>query len=291
MSTFINDYDVWYSEYYMDDDVKLSLKVDVLYNEQTPFQKLSIMHNRSFGNFLTLDGFIQVTERDEFIYHEMICHVPMAVNPGVKRVLIIGGGDGGTAREISRYPSIEKIDMIELDEAVVKACKQYIPQTASIFSTEPRLNLRFGDGLAFVKNAEEKSYDLVIVDSTDPEGPGESLFTEAFYSDCYRILTDDGILINQHESAFYDDEREYMKDAHKKVRDLFPISKVYGFNIGSYASGYWYFGFASKKYDPISDHKAQEWEKLNLKTKYYNSEIHEGSFALPEYVKELLKQA
>ena len=288
MDFFEKVYDIWYSEYCMDDDVKLSMKVDFLHGEQTPFQKLTILRNESFGAILTLDGFVQVTERDEFVYHEMIAHVPMAVNPDIKRALIIGGGDGGTAREIARYASVEKIDMVELDEAVVRACEKYIPQTAAVFSTEPRLNLRFEDGLAFVRNAKDSSYDLVIVDSTDPEGPGESLFTDAFYRDCYRILSDDGILINQQESAFYDDERAYMRDAHQKIKAVFPIAKVYGFNIPSYASGYWYFGFASKKYDPVKDHRAAEWEALSLKTKYYNSELHKGCFALPNYVKELL---
>jgi spermidine synthase len=212
----------------------------------------------------------------------------MAVNPGIRKVLIIGGGDGGTAREVSRYSGVEKIDMIEIDEAVVRACEKYLPQTASILSKEPRLDLKFEDGLKFVKNADSGAYDLIIVDSTDPTGPGESLFTEDFYRDCYRVLGDDGILINQHESAFYIEEREHMKNAHEKIRKIFPIAKVYGFNIPTYASGYWYFGFASKKYHPVEDHKKEEWEKRGLKTKYYNSDIHKGSFALPNYVKEIL---
>jgi spermidine synthase len=288
MTNYKNVYDIWYSEYCME-DVKLSLKVDVLYTEQTPYQKISIMKNKTFGTFLTIDGYIQVTERDEFIYHDMICHVPMAVNPGIRRVLIIGGGDGGTAREVSRYKSVERIDMVELDEAVVNACKKYLPQTAAVFTEEPRLNLMFCDGLDFVKKAGDKSYDLVIVDSTDPEGPGERLFTENFYRDCHRILAKDGILINQHESAFYSDVREDMIDAHNKIKEIFPIAKVYGFNIPTYASGYWYFGFASKKYGPMEDHNALAWENLGIKTKYYNSEIHKGCFALPNYVKELIQ--
>ena len=288
MSNFTEWSDIWYSEYCME-DVKMSYKVDIIHSEQTPFQKLSIMKSDTFGTIMTLDGYVQVTERDEFIYHEMISHVPMAVNPGIKRVLIIGGGDGGTAREISRYASLEKIDMVEIDEAVVRACKKYMPQTAGVFSAEPRLRLRFEDGLAFVKNAADSSYDLIIVDSTDPEGPGGSLFTVEFYRDCFRVLSDDGILINQHESAYYDEEREDMKKAHKKIREIFPIAKVYGFNIATYASGYWYFGFASKKYDPLEDHRPSGWEKLGLKTRYYNSEIHKASFALPNYVREILQ--
>ena len=289
MEHFNDWYDLWYSEY-CERDVKVSYKVDFLHSEQTPFQKLEILRNDTFGTFMTLDGLVQVTEKDEFIYHEMICHVPMAVNPAIKSVLIIGGGDGGTAREISRYGHIEKIDMIEIDEAVVKACKKYIPKTAAVLSEEPRLNLKFEDGIAFVKNAEDKSYDLILVDSTDPEpdAPGEGLFTREFYRDCFRILADDGILVNQHESAFYNDERKFMKNAHEMIKGVFPVAKVYGFNIPTYASGYWYFGFASKKYDPVADHNAAEWENFGLKTGYYNSEIHKACFALPNYVKKLL---
>ena len=290
MGNFNEWHDIWYSEYCMK-DVKLSYKVDFLLSEQTPFQKLEIMRNGTFGTFMTLDGFVQVTERDEFIYHEMISHVPMAVNPDIKKVLIIGGGDGGAAREVSRYGSIEKIDMIEIDEAVVSACKKYIPKTADILSSEPRLNLKFEDGIAFVKKAEGKSYDLILVDSTDPEpdAPGAGLFTAEFYGDCFRILTDDGILINQHESAFFDEEREDMKRAHKMLKGIFPIAKVYGFNIPTYASGYWYFGFASKKYDPLIDHKTEDWEKFGIKTNYYNADIHKACFALPNYVKDILE--
>ncbi|MCL2437182.1 MAG: polyamine aminopropyltransferase [Clostridiales bacterium] len=289
MPGLIKNHDTWYSEYYSEDDVKLSLKVEVLHAEQTPFQKLVMMRNETFGTFMMLDGFIQVTQKDEFIYHDMICHVPMAVNPGIKRVLIIGGGDGGTAREVARYAAVEKIDMIEIDEAVVRACQKYIPQTSEVLSKDSRINLMFEDGLAFVRNAAAKSYDLIIVDSTDPEGPGESLFSEAFYRDCYRALGDDGILINLHESALFDGDKQYFKNAHKKIKEVFPIAKVYGFNLPTYGSGYWYFGFASKKYHPIDDHKAAEWEKLGIKTKYYNSELHKGCFALPNYVKEILE--
>jgi len=289
MGELNKNHDIWFSEYYVEDDVKLALKVEVLLSEQTPFQKLMIMKNETFGTFMTLDGYTQVTERDEFIYHDMICHVPMAVNPNIKKVLIIGGGDGGTAREVARYSAVEKIDMIEIDEAVVRACQKHIPQTADVFSREPRLNLKFEDGLAFVKNAADSSYDLIIVDSTDPEGPGESLFTVEFYKDCFRVLADDGILINQHECAFFDGDEEYMKRAHKKIKEIFPIARVFGFNMPTYASGYWYFGFASKKYDPVDGHKASEWEKLGIKTKYYNSDIHKGSFALPNYVNEVLQ--
>ena len=286
---FIN-HDLWYSEHSVSNEVRFALRLtEVLHSEQTLFQDLKLYKNPCFGTFMTLDGYIQLTEKDEFIYHDMICHPAMAVNPNIKRVLVIGGGDGGTAREVARYSRVEPLDMVEIDGSVVEACKKYMPSTAKVFTEEPRLNLIIGDGLKFVEQAPDKAYDLILVDSTDPTlGPGEDLFTMEFYQNCYRILSDDGILINQHEGAFYDGDVEEMKKAHKKIKNTFPIARVYGFNIPTYASGYWYFGFASKKYDPVADLKAEAWESLGLKTKYYNTDLHKGAFALPTYVKDIL---
>lgn len=283
------NHDIWYSEYYMDDDVKLSLNVEeILHVEQSPFQNIQIFKNKTFGVFMVLDGYTQVTEKDEFVYHDMITHPAMAVNPDIKNVLIIGAGDGGTVREIARYNTIEKIDMVEIDEAVVKVCQKYMPSTSAILDKEPRLNLMFRDGLQFVKDAPDGAYDLILVDSTDPDGPGEGLFSIEFYNDCYRILSEKGILINQHEGAFFDGDVAEMKKAHAKIKKTFPIAKVFGFNTPTYASGYWYFGFASKVYDPLADLNAAKWNELGLKTKYYNTELHKGAFALPNYVQEIL---
>jgi len=287
MLTKIND--MWYSEYH-DYDVKFSTEItEVLLQEQTPFQYLQMLKSDTFGTFMTLDGYIQLTEMDEFVYHDMICHPAMAVNPSIKRVLVIGGGDGGTAREVARYKHIVKLDMVEIDGAVVDACIKYMPPTSSVLTNEPRLNLIIGDGLAFVRDAPDNSYDLILVDSTDPFGPGEDLFTIEFYNNCSRVLSEDGILINQHEGAFYEGDVLQMKKAHSKIKEVFPIAKVYGFNVPTYASGYWYFGFASKKYDPIADLKADKWAEFGLDTRYYNSELHKGAFALPNYVKKILE--
>ncbi|MDD2483599.1 MAG: polyamine aminopropyltransferase [Eubacteriales bacterium] len=283
------NHDIWYSEYYMDDDVKLSLNLEeILHVEQSPFQKIQLFKNKTFGVFMVLDGYTQVTEKDEFVYHDMITHPAMAVNPDIKNVLIIGAGDGGTVREIARYKTIEKIDMVEIDEAVVRACQKYMPTTADILDKEPRLNLMFRDGLQFVKDAPDAAYDLILVDSTDPDGPGEGLFSVEFYNDCYRILSEKGILINQHEGAFFDGDIVEMKKAHSKIKKVFPVAKVFGFNTPTYASGYWYFGFASKVYDPLADLKADQWNALGLKTRYYNTDLHKGAFALPNYVQEIL---
>ena len=279
--------DRWFAEYHAP-DVKLALEAELLYQEQTPYQKLAVLRNRSFGVFLALDGFVQSTERDEFIYHDMICHPALAVNPNIKRVLIIGGGDGGTAREVARYPQIQSIDMVEIDEAVCRACQRFLPQMADVFSSEPRLNLLIGDGVAFVAAAKDATYDLIIVDSTDPIGPGEGLFSHKFYADCNRILSDQGILINQHESAFYDNDATELRRAHQKIAANFPIARIYGFNMPTYASGYWYFGFASKQLDPLADLQAEYWRSLGLKSDYYNIEVHRAAFAMPNYVRRIL---
>lgn len=282
--------DLWYSEF-QDKNVKLSIKVkEQLYSEQTPFQKIDFFNSETFGKLFTLDGYIMITEKDEFIYHDMITHVPMAVNPDCKKVLIIGGGDGGTAREISRYKHIEKIDMVEIDERVVRLCQKYFPQTSVALDKDPRINLMFTDGLEFVKKSPEGYYDLILVDSTDPIGPGEGLFTFEFYHNCFRALNENGILINQHESPYYDDYAKEMKRAHEKIKEVFPIAEVYQFHMPTYASGHWLFGFASKKLHPVRDVQMEKWKKFGLYTKYYNPELHFGAFALPTYVQELLKK-
>ncbi|CAI3668716.1 polyamine aminopropyltransferase [Clostridium neonatale] len=279
--------ELWYTEKHTD-NVKLSIKIDkALYSEETEFQRIDILESKEFGRIFTLDGLMMVTEKDEFIYHDMIVHVPMATNPNIKNVLVIGAGDGGTIRELTRYSSVEKIDMVEIDRRVVEVCKEYLQQTACKLDDE-RVNIFYEDGLKFVRN-KENEYDLIIVDSTDPFGPGEGLFTKEFYGNCYKALTEDGILVNQHESPYYDYYAKSMQDAHEKIYGLFKIHKVYQAHIPTYPSGHWLFGFASKKYDPIKDLNAEAWGKLDIKTKYYNTDIHVGCFALPTYVKELLK--
>ena len=279
----------WYTEYHQS-DVRFSIGLKRhLYSEKTPFQQIDFYDSETFGKFFTLDGLMMVTEKDEFIYHEMIVHTPLAVNPFIKKVLVIGGGDGGTCRELLRYPSIERIDLVEIDERVVRLCQEYLPQTASCFEKDPRLHLYFEDGVAFVQKAPPKSYDLIIVDSTDPIGPGEGLFTYAFYKCCRALLTEEGILINQHESPYYSDDAEEMKRTHRKLSQTFPIAKVYQFHMPTYPSGHWLFGFASNTLDPIKDLKASYWEGLGLATKYYNTQLHVGAFMLPTYVKDELE--
>lgn len=283
--------DLWYSEY-QTDDVKLSIRVArQVYSEKTPYQQLDFFDSDTFGRFFTIDGLMMVTERDEFAYHDMITHVPMAVNPDAKRVLIVGGGDGGTAREMCRYKTVTGIDLVDIDERVIRACQKYLPYTAKELDHDPRIHMYFEDGFDFVRDVPDAAYDLILVDSTDPVGPGEGLFTREFYENCARILTENGILINQHESPFYDTNEHEMLRAHAKLKNVFPIARVYQFHMPSYPSGHWLFGFASKKLDPILDFQRERWEALGLHTRYYNTDLHTAAFALPTYVREKLARA
>ena len=276
----------WFSEMHTP-NVKLSIRVDKqLYSGQSEFQRIDVFESPEFGRFLTLDGYMMLTEKDEFIYHEMIVHVPMAVHPRVRRVLVIGAGDGGVIRELTRYPDIEQIDMVEIDPLVVEVCREYLPKTAGELD-DSRVSIYYEDGLKFVRRCENL-YDLIIVDSTDPFGPGEGLFTREFYGNCFKALKEDGIMVNQHESPFYDDDAHACQRAHKNIAASFPIHKVYQAHIPTYPSGHWLFGFASKKYHPLRDLNETRWNMRGLGCRYYTTTLHKGAFYLPRYVEELL---
>ncbi|HIT12864.1 MAG TPA: polyamine aminopropyltransferase [Candidatus Scatomonas merdigallinarum] len=278
---------LWFSEM-QTPNVKFSIRVErQLYSGQSEFQRIDVFESPEFGRFLTLDGYMMLTERDEFIYHEMITHVPLAVHPKVKRVLVIGAGDGGVIRELVRYPEIEDIDLVEIDELVVEVCRKYLPQTACRLD-DPRVHIHYEDGLKYIRSCEDE-YDLILVDSTDPFGPGEGLFTREFYGNCFKALKDDGIMINQHESPFYAEDAAACQSMHKLIVESFPISKIYQAHIPTYPSGHWLFGFASKKYHPLRDLDETRWNLRGLSCKYYTTTLHKGAFYIPAYVERLLK--
>jgi spermidine synthase len=278
--------ELWYTEE-QTENVRFSMKVrEHLFSKKSAFQQVDIFDTCEFGKVMAIDGLVMVTEKDEFIYHEMITHVAMAVNPEIRSVLVIGGGDGGTVREISRYGTIDKIDMVEIDELVVEAAVEHLPVTACRLK-DPRVILFYEDGLEFVKG-KKNLYDLIIVDSTDPIGPGEGLFTKTFYEDCYTALTEKGILVNQNESPFYEQNAREMIRANDKIKEIFPVAEAYQYHMPTYPSGHWLFGFASKGLHPLDDFNSERWEKLGIKTKYYNVELHRGAFALPNYVREMI---
>jgi spermidine synthase len=278
--------ELWFTENHTP-NVRFGVKIkEHLISTESDFQKIDIFDTYEFGKMLTIDGLIMVTEKDEFVYHEMIVHVPMASNPNIKRVLVVGGGDGGTVRELTRYPHIEQIDMVEIDQKVVEVCQTFIPQTASKLK-DTRVTLYFEDGIQFIKKMDQ-AYDLIIIDSTDPIGPGEGLFTESFYKDCYAALTEEGIMINQNESPYYEKERRELVRANKKIKNVFPIVSIYQFFMTTYPSGHWLFGFNSKSINPLNNN-IDLWNQQGIQTKYYNTDLHKGSFMLPNYVKEMIR--
>ncbi|MBQ8078786.1 MAG: polyamine aminopropyltransferase, partial [Oscillospiraceae bacterium] len=279
--------DFWFSEMHTH-NVKMSIRVEKqLFSGQSDFQRIDVFESAEFGRFLTSDGSVIFSEADEFTYDEMIVHVPMAVHPHVKKVLVIGGGDGGVARELSYYDEIEEIDVVEPDELFVQVCQEYFPDNAKGLD-DPRVKLHYRDGLRFLRGKQDE-YDLIINDSTDPFGHTAGLFTKEFYGSCYKALHEDGIMVYQHGSPFFDEDEEACRAMHRKAFRSFPISRVYQAHIPTCPSGYWLFGFASKKYHPLHDLDARRWRDRHLKTWYYTTNLHMGAFMLPKYVEDLLE--
>ena len=280
--------ELWFSEFHAP-DVKHSIRVNRhLYSKKSEYQQIDIFDTPEFGRVLALDGSVMLTERDEFIYDEMITHVPMSVHPGVRDVLVIGAGDGGVVKELTRYDSVKSIDLVEMDEQVIEACRAYLPENASRLD-DSRVHIYYDNALRFIRRCTD-AYDLIIVDSTDPFGPSEGYFTREFYGICYNALREDGIMVNQQGSPFYKHDAEAMQRSHKRIVNTFPISRVYQAHIPTYAAGYWLFGFASKKYHPIDDFDDKKWKALNLRTKYYTTKLHIGAFYLPAFLENMLQE-
>ncbi|MDE5753242.1 MAG: polyamine aminopropyltransferase [Oscillospiraceae bacterium] len=280
--------DFWFSEMYTH-NVKMSVRVEKqLFSGESDFQRIDVFESEEFGRFLTSDGSVIFSEKDEFTYDEMIVHVPMAVHPHVQKVLVIGGGDGGVARELSYYTEIEEIDVVEPDELFVQVCREFFPDNARGLD-DPRVKVYYRDGLRFLRG-KQNEYDLIINDSTDPLGHTAGLFTKEFYGSCYKALKEDGIMVYQHGCPFFDEDEDTCRAMHRKAYKSFPISRVYQAHIPTCSSGYWLFGFASKKYHPLHDLDAQRWRARNLKTWYYTTNLHMGAFMLPKYVEDLLEE-
>lgn len=254
----------------------------ILHSEKTPYQELAVVDTLEWGKALILDGALQVSEKDEFIYHEMIVHVPMFSHPAPHDVLIIGGGDGGTLRELCKHQELQKVDMVEIDERVVAASKKYLPSISSAFN-DARLNLYFQDGIEFVKNAGK--YDLVIIDSSDPVGPAQQLFTQEFYSNIYNCLNDDGMMVVQSESPIF--YQEVFSSVYRNINAVFPRTQVYLAYIPTYVSGPWSFTIGSKVYDP---RKLKDDSKAGFDLKYYNDKVHGAAFALPGFIEKMIRE-
>ncbi|RME14620.1 MAG: polyamine aminopropyltransferase [Bdellovibrio sp.] len=274
--------EIWVEEKHRD-FLKQSYRVEkVLFSGKSPYQSVDIVETRGHGKMLLNDGLVMISEKDEFVYHDMIAHVPLFVHPAPKKVLVVGGGDGGTAREVLRHKEVETCWMVEIDEMVVEACRRFIPQTASCLE-DPRLNLKIEDAVKFMETTEEK-FDVILVDSTDPIGPAQPLFGKEFYQNVFRALTEDGIVVSQAESSFY--EQEAQGSLLQILNETFPLVMLYNFNNLTYPGGLWSFSFASKGLHPLKDFQSNRVKSSGLEFSYYNEEIHRAAFALPEFVKK-----
>lgn len=274
-----------FTEYYPEVNAAFSFGVrKILFSDRSPFQKITVVETDLLGRVLLIDDMVMFSESDEFAYHEMIAHVPLFVHPAPKQILIIGGGDGGTVRECLKHDSVKRIDLVDIDEMVSRVCLQYVPSLAKGLLSE-KVTCYFRDGVEFVKTSQER-YEIIIVDSTDPISVGEGLFTREFYQNCFNRLTDDGILVNQSESPAY--MPKLVSSIAGKLRSVFPEVYFYQSNVPTYPSGYWAFGFATKKYHPLKDFQESRYHKVNIPFRYYNSDLHFGAFALPGFFKELV---
>jgi spermidine synthase len=265
-----------------------SLRVDeMLYDSNTEHQRLKVFQNGQFGRILTLDDVVQTTEGDNFIYHEMLTHVPILAHGAAKRVLIIGGGDGGMARAALQHKSVEHVTMVEIDAGVVDFSKEYLPMLSDGAFDDPRLNLVINDGAVFMKETSEK-FDVIIVDSTDPIGPGEVLFTDTFYGHAARALTEDGIIVTQNGVPFM--QGDELTGTLRAFQALFADASCYLATIPTYAGGPMAFGWGSHsdkaRNVSLSDLEAR-FAAAGIETGYYNPEVHKAAFALPNYVKKL----
>jgi spermidine synthase len=277
-----------YNEFYNEQTgLTIGLK-KLLFSKQSDYQLVEVYETDTWGNLMTIDGMVMLSERDEFVYHEMISHVAMFTHPEPKRVLIIGGGDGGTAREVMKHPSVEKVDMVEIDATVVEASKLHFPGVGDF--DNPKLNVLYEDGIEFVKNVMTP-YDVLIIDGSDPVGPAEGLFEKEFYQYCLNALSDDGVLTAQTESPWVESYYPSMKKVFGALDDLFLISKMYLSYIPLYPAGMWSMACASKNESPLSDavinRAASNPEILNT-LNYYNPEVHKSAFALPNFVKRII---
>lgn len=278
--------DLKYTELH-DDKFGITMKVkDVLYTSQSKFQKIDILDTEFFGRMLLLDDLVMTTEKDEFFYHEMIAHIPMLSHPAPKTVLVIGGGDGGTIREVLKHDTVEKAVLCEIDGDVIDACKKYLP-TLSCALDDERVDIQVRDGIEYIAQSKNM-FDIILIDSTDPLGPGVGLFTEEFYKNVNEALKDGGIMVCQSESPFADQKE--IKMIQPLLKKAFPIVKTYAGPMPTYPSGYWSWTFCSNTVEPCSFLDVNRAEKIEKGAKLYNKELHKAVFALPNFVKQLVEQ-
>lgn len=241
-----------------------------------------MIETKEWGRMLVLDGMVMTTIRDEFVYHEMITHVALNTHPNPKKVLVVGGGDGGAIREIIKHPSVEKAVLAEIDGRVIEVSKQYLPEIAGALG-DSRVDVQVIDGIQHIHDNKD-TYDVILVDSTEPVGPAVGLFARDFYQGIYEALKEDGIMVAQTESPFFNGD--LISRVYRDIATIYPVARLYTASIPTYPSGLWTFTMGSKKYDPL---QVDESKLKDFDTKYYSPRIHKSVFQVPKFVEELLK--
>jgi len=269
------------------DSLRLGYRVTGrVFSGTSSYQRIEVVDTGAFGRMLFNDGVVMVSERDEFVYHEMIAHVPLFVHPRPRRVLVIGGGDGGSVREVLRHPEVEHCRLVEIDGMVLDACREHLPSMAGSLA-DPRVEVTVGDGVAFVERTGER-YDLVLVDSTDPVGPAEPLFGPGFYSAVHRVLREDGVVVSQAESPFLHPDRQ--RALLRILGDRFERVGIYNYANITYPGGFWSFTFAARgDLCPLGDLDDARVERSGLAFRYYSPEVHRAAFVLPPFQAQALR--
>jgi spermidine synthase len=273
--------ELWFTEKQTENHGITTKVKRTLYHDVSEFQKLDVIETVQFGNMLVLDGMVMTTDRDEFVYHEMITHVAMNTHPHPEQVLVVGGGDGGAIREVLRYPTVKRAVLAEIDGKVIEASKRFFPQIAGQLD-DPRVDVQVTDGIRYIQENKGR-FDVIIVDSTEPVGPAVGLFQKPFYEGIYEALKEDGIMVAQTDTPWF--KQDLIRQVFRDISSTFPIARLYTASIPTYPSGLWSFTIGSKKYDPL---EVDETKLKRFDTRYYRPEMHKALFQLPQFVQELV---
>ena len=274
--------EIWFTEK-QTDHYGITMKLKEMYvREQTDFQDLAMVETEEWGTMLLLDGMVMTTDRDEFVYHEMVAHPALFTHPSPEHVLVVGGGDGGVIREVLKHPEVKRAVLVDIDGKVIEYSKKYLPQIASGLD-DPRVEVIVNDGFMHIHD-HKNTYDVIMVDSTEPVGPAVQLFTRGFYQGIYDALKEDGMFVAQTDNPWF--KADLIRNVSRDVRAVFPIVRTYWANVPTYPSGMWTFTLGSKKYDPLD---VDETQIPEIDTKYYSPRLHKAAFVLPKFVEELVK--
>lgn len=272
--------ELWYTEK-QTENFGITMKIKrTMVHEPTDFQELAMIETEEYGNMLVLDGMVMTTVKDEFVYHEMVAHPALFTHPNPESVLVVGGGDGGVIREVLKHPGVRKAVLVEIDGKVIEYSKRYLPSIAGRLD-DPRVEVVVNDGYMHIHD-HKATYDVIMVDSTEPVGPAANLFTKGFYQGIHDALKEEGIFVAQTDNPWF--KADLIRSVNRDVKEVFPIVRVYCANIPTYPSGLWTFTLGSKKHDPLA---VDESAIPELDTKYYSPRLHKAAFALPKFVEEL----